>query len=47
MNDLLDTFNRFFEGKAKAVINGNRLEITIDGTTLDISLPEVIGGHSN
>jgi len=47
MKKLLRTFNTFFRGKAKAVINGDRLEITIDSQTLIISLPEEIGGYSN
>ncbi len=43
---LLEEFNEFFGGKARAVINNDRLEITIDGATLIISMPEVIGGQS-
>ena len=44
--NIIERFNSFFEGSAKVVINGNRLEITINGVTLHISLPEVLGGHS-
>ncbi len=43
---ILEEFNSFFEGSAEIVINGDRLEITINHATLIISLPEVIGGHS-
>lgn len=43
---LLEDFNLFFKGSATAVINGNRLEITIGCQTLVISLPEVIGGQA-
>jgi hypothetical protein len=46
MKSLLRAFNAFFRGKAKAVINGNRLEITIDSQTIIISLPEEVGGQS-
>ena len=43
---LLEIFNSFFGESAKAVINNNRLEITIGSQTLIISLPKVIGGQS-
>jgi len=45
-SSLLEEFNSFFKGSAEAIINGNRLEITIGSQTLIISLPEVIGGQS-
>ena len=44
MEKSLKIFNSFFGESAKAVINDNRLEITIDSRTLIISLPEEIGG---
>ena len=43
---LLEEFNSFFKGKAQALINGNRLEITIGSQTLIVSLPEIIGVDS-
>ncbi len=46
MEKLIDTFNSFFKGSAKATITGNRLEITIGSQTLIISLPEIVGGQS-
>ena len=42
---VIEQFNRFFLGKAEVTINGNQLEITIDGATLIVSLPEVIGAQ--
>lgn len=45
-NSLLEEFNRFFQGNAKAVIKEDRLEITIGTRTMIISLPVVIGGQS-
>ena len=44
--NLLEEFNSFFEGSAKVVINGTRLEITINNATLIISLPEVVGSNA-
>lgn len=44
MESLLNDFNSFFEGTAKATIVGNRLEITIGSQTLLISLPQIVGG---
>ena len=41
--DIIDEFNSFFEGSAKIVVNGNRLEITIGSQIMIISLPGVIG----
>jgi len=46
MERLISKFNSFFEGKAKAVIKGDTLEITIGSETLIISLPEIIGARS-
>ena len=46
MDKLLKEFNSFFEGIAKAEIVDGNLEITINGATLLISLPEVNGGHA-
>ena len=46
MNNLLDQFNSFFKGSAKAVVNGKRLEITIGSQTLIISLPDIVGAQS-
>ncbi len=44
--NLLDRFNSFFEGSARAEINGTKLEITINNATLIISLPEIIGTNA-
>ena len=44
--NLVDRFNKFFEGGGEIKINGNRLEITVGSQTLIVSLPEVIGGDS-
>lgn len=46
MENLVDRFNKFFEGIAEITINGNRLEITIGKATLIVSLPEVIGAQA-
>ena len=46
MSNLIERFNSFFSGTASIVINGSNVEITINGATLIISLPEVVGGHS-
>lgn len=43
---LLEEFNSFFKGSAEVVVNGNRLEITINNMTLMISLPEIVGAQS-
>lgn len=40
MEKLLTTFNSFFKGTAKAVVKGNRLEITIGSQTMIVSFPE-------
>ncbi len=45
-SNLLDRFNSFFEGSARAEINNHRIEVTIGSQTLLISLPEVIGCDS-
>ena len=45
--NLVDRFNKFFEGSAEIKINDGNLEITINHATLIISLPEVVGGHSS
>lgn len=45
--DLIDDFNKFFEGKAKAVIVNGGLEITIGSLTMLISLPEYVGGRND
>ena len=44
--NLLEKFNSFFKGSAKVVINGTRLEVTINNATLIISLPEVVGSNA-
>ena len=44
--NLIEEFNSFFKGRAEIVINGDRLEITINGATLIISFPKVIGAQS-
>ena len=46
MEKILKHFNDLFKGKAKAVINKDRLEITIDGVMFIVSLPDVIGAQS-
>ncbi len=43
---ILDEFNSFFKGRAKAVITDNTLTITIGAKTLTIKLPEAIGWQS-
>lgn len=45
MESVLEQFNSFFQGTASAVINDNKLEVTIGSQTLIIALPEVIGGQ--
>ena len=45
-SNILEEFNSFFDGRARIIINGDRIEITIAGTTLIISIPEIIGGDS-
>ena len=40
---LLEEFNNFFAPKAKVVVIEDRMEITIDGKTMVISLPQVYG----
>jgi hypothetical protein len=48
--DLIDDFNKFFKGKAKAIVVNGGLEITIGSKTAIISLPEVpriVGGRNN
>jgi hypothetical protein len=46
MKDLIDEFNRFFNGSAKAEIENGKLNITTGNETLVIQLPLVIGGQS-
>lgn len=46
LDKLLEEFNQFFEGVAVAKLEGDRLEITIGGRVMLISLPSVIGGQS-
>lgn len=48
--DLIDESNKFFKGKAKAIVVNGGLEITIGSKTAIISLPEVpriVGGRNN
>ena len=45
--NLVDRFNKFFEGSAEIKTTGGKLEITINHATLVIALPEVIGGHAS
>ena len=49
MEKLIEQFNKYFDGKARAKIVDGILEITIDHQTLFISLPEpeIVGGCSN
>lgn len=42
MQKLIDEFNSFFKGSAKAKINEERLEITIGTQTMEIALPSVV-----
>jgi hypothetical protein len=47
--DLIDDFNKFFEGQAKVVIVNGGLEITIGSKTAILSLPElprIVGGRN-
>lgn len=49
MQDLIEGFNRFFEGTAKAVIVDGHMEITIGSLTAVFSLPEmpkIVGGRN-
>ena len=49
MNRLLDEFNEFFIGSARAVIVDGHIEITIGSLTAVSSLPEmpkIVGGHN-
>jgi len=46
LKDLIDDFNKFFEGHAKAVIVNGRLEITIGSLAMIISPPEYVGGRN-
>ncbi len=46
MKKIIDEFNSFFEGSAKAVIKDNSIEITIGSQTLIIEPPSVIGAQS-
>lgn len=43
---LLSEFNRFFEGRAEAVVKDGRLEVTVGPRTLALTLPTVAGGWS-
>lgn len=46
MEDLINRFNRFFEGNAEIAIYGDELKITIGSQTLTVSLPQVVGTES-
>jgi hypothetical protein len=46
LEQLVNEFNRFFEGSAEVRIAKGRLEITIGSQTLIMSLPEIIGVQS-
>ena len=41
-DNLLDTFNSFFEGDAEIIITDNKMEITVGSRTIVISLPTVV-----
>jgi aspartate/methionine/tyrosine aminotransferase len=43
---LIEDFNEFFEGQAKAIIDNGKVRITIGSKTAIFHLPEFIGGHS-
>ena len=44
---LVDEFNDYFKGDAEITINGDRLEITMNGATLVISmLPKIVGAQA-
>ena len=45
MQAIIDRFNGFFEGSAKAEIDEKRLRITIGTQTLIIQLPSIVGGE--
>ncbi len=45
MQEIIEKFNSFFKGSAKAEINNqNELKITIGSQTIIIELPSVVGG---
>lgn len=44
--DLIGQFNIIFHDKAKAIIDNNRLSITIGNRTMHIRLPMVSGAES-
>ncbi len=46
LEDLIREFNKFFNGNASLVINGDELKITIGSQTLTVLLPQVIGTES-
>ena len=46
MIKILDEFNNFFKGNAKAIIVNTTLVITIGAKTFTIKLPEAIGWQS-
>lgn len=46
MKEILDNFNDFFKGEARAEIKKNAFEITINSKTLVIQLPYVSGIQS-
>ncbi len=46
MDKIIYHFNKVFAGSAKAVLKGDRLEITINTITFIVSLPDVIGAQS-
>lgn len=46
MKNIIDQFNDFFGKDAHAVIENNDLKITIDGRTLIIGLPTIVGASS-
>jgi len=43
MQNIIDEFNHYFEGDAKAEIIKGQLEITIGSVTMVISLPGCVG----
>jgi hypothetical protein len=47
LEKILDDFNKFFEGKAKAVIVNGQLEITVGSLTMIIVLSHHIGGRND
>jgi len=46
LEEIVITFNSFFQANTGAKIVGDKLKITVGSQTFIIPLPEVIGGQS-